>query len=249
MTSPLPPFHTSTPKDSGARPKIHFQGARSHALDDSLYPDFVALEKEPDSMNEKEMDREFQELTACYERVKNEYEKRKSVHRNKSAKLGDHAFVDNGARIDQKVTFEDSAQGSPVGLGASSHSRETDTDALQRQIKELERQELELFIALHRSQLDAYKSVADTSSQIGTTQTARTTPTQLGTLHSLPSERSNRFTSVDTSRVNRSDHSQPVRKEKEPDKFDGRSVEWKYFIVHFEQVSSWNKWSYHVQGQ
>ena len=33
------------------------------------------------------------------------------------------------------------------------------------------------------------------------------------------------------------------RKEKEPDKFDGRNVEWRDYIVHFEQVSAWNTWS------
>lgn len=32
------------------------------------------------------------------------------------------------------------------------------------------------------------------------------------------------------------------RREKESDKFDGRSVEWKDFIVQFEHVSSWNRW-------
>ena len=41
----------------------------------------------------------------------------------------------------------------------------------------------------------------------------------------------------------------PVRREKEPDKFDGRTVEWKDFLVHFEQVSDWNRWSYHEKAQ
>ncbi|MEW8548365.1 MAG: hypothetical protein AB2693_33100 [Candidatus Thiodiazotropha sp.] len=33
------------------------------------------------------------------------------------------------------------------------------------------------------------------------------------------------------------------RKHKEPDKFDGKSVEWRDYIVHFDQVSSWNGWN------
>lgn len=32
------------------------------------------------------------------------------------------------------------------------------------------------------------------------------------------------------------------RKEKEPDKFDGKGVEWNSFLAHFEQVASWNRW-------
>lgn len=39
------------------------------------------------------------------------------------------------------------------------------------------------------------------------------------------------------------------RREKEPDKFDGRSVEWKDFIVQFEHVSLWNRWSVHEKAQ
>ena len=32
------------------------------------------------------------------------------------------------------------------------------------------------------------------------------------------------------------------RKEKEPDKFDGKNVEWRDYIVHFEKVAMWNNW-------
>lgn len=182
-------------------------------------------------------------MTACYERVKNEYEKRKSASQNKSAKLND--TVDIGARVDKKVTFKNTVQGSIESLGVSPLCRETEIGALQRQIKELEKQELEFSIALHRSQLDSYKSVTDTPTHLDTTQIAKTTPSQ----HSFPSERSNRCTSIDTFQVKSSDHRHPVRKEKEPDKFDGRLVEWKDFIVHFEQVSSCNRWTYDEQGQ
>ena len=41
----------------------------------------------------------------------------------------------------------------------------------------------------------------------------------------------------------------PVRREKEPDKFDGDSVEWKDFLVLFEQVSDWNRWSYQEKAK
>ncbi|CAC5392158.1 unnamed protein product [Mytilus coruscus] len=34
-----------------------------------------------------------------------------------------------------------------------------------------------------------------------------------------------------------------VRREKEPEKFDGKSVDWKDYIVHFEQAAKWNNWT------
>lgn len=34
-----------------------------------------------------------------------------------------------------------------------------------------------------------------------------------------------------------------VRRVKEPDKFDGKSIDWHDYIVHFEQTASWNRWS------
>ncbi|CAG2247527.1 unnamed protein product [Mytilus edulis] len=40
-----------------------------------------------------------------------------------------------------------------------------------------------------------------------------------------------------------------TRREKEPEKFDGRSVDWKDFIVHFEQCASWNRWTEHEKAQ
>jgi hypothetical protein len=58
-------------------------------------------------------------------------------------------------------------------------------------------------------------------------QTDRSTPSRY-------TSRSDRFTPVDRSSVSTSHQNFPVRKEKEPDKFDGRTVEWKDFIVHFE---------------
>lgn len=39
-----------------------------------------------------------------------------------------------------------------------------------------------------------------------------------------------------------------VRREKEPDKFDGKSVELQDYLVHFEQVAAWNKWGYSEKG-
>ena len=156
MTSHFPRFHTSTPKDSGARPKTQVSGDRIPALGGCLCSACVALEKEPDSMNKREIDREFQDLTACYERVKNEYEKRMSASQNKSA----NTVVDNGIKIDKKVTFKNTTQVSPVSLGISPHHKETELDALHRQTKELEIQELDFSLALHRSQLEACKTMA-----------------------------------------------------------------------------------------
>lgn len=40
-----------------------------------------------------------------------------------------------------------------------------------------------------------------------------------------------------------------VRREKEPEKFDGKSVTWSDFILQFEDVSDWNKWTYREMGQ
>lgn len=39
------------------------------------------------------------------------------------------------------------------------------------------------------------------------------------------------------------------RKEKEPDKFDGRNVEYRDFIAHFETVALWNKWDQTEKAQ
>ncbi|CAC5403951.1 unnamed protein product [Mytilus coruscus] len=33
------------------------------------------------------------------------------------------------------------------------------------------------------------------------------------------------------------------RKQKEPDSFDGKCSEWVDYIIHFEQVASWNQWN------
>jgi hypothetical protein len=40
-----------------------------------------------------------------------------------------------------------------------------------------------------------------------------------------------------------------LRKQKEMDKFDCKSVAWQDYLVHFEQVSVWNGWSYVEQSQ
>ena len=40
-----------------------------------------------------------------------------------------------------------------------------------------------------------------------------------------------------------------VRREKEPDKFDGRSVDWQDNIVHFEQTAHWNGWDDESKAQ
>ena len=33
------------------------------------------------------------------------------------------------------------------------------------------------------------------------------------------------------------------RKQKEPDTFDGKKIEWPDYIAHFEQVALWNQWT------
>lgn len=73
--------------------------------------------------------------------------------------------------------------------------------------------------------------------QINLAQSERNERAQDGletTLSSFPSDNSNRHR---------------LRKEKEPDKFDGKSVAWQDYLVHFEQVSLWNKWSYEEMSQ
>jgi len=40
-----------------------------------------------------------------------------------------------------------------------------------------------------------------------------------------------------------------VRREKNPDTFDGRSNDWKVYLVHFEQTAAWNKWTEQEKAQ
>ena len=51
---------------------------------------------------------------------------------------------------------------------------------------------------------------------------------------------------IDTE-VNASDKS-PRGKQKEPDKYDGKKVEWQDFQVHFETVAAWNGWTNTEKG-
>ena len=39
-----------------------------------------------------------------------------------------------------------------------------------------------------------------------------------------------------------------MRRENEPDKFDGKSVEMQDYLVLFEQVAAWNNWGYDEKG-
>ncbi|VDI34879.1 Hypothetical predicted protein [Mytilus galloprovincialis] len=34
-----------------------------------------------------------------------------------------------------------------------------------------------------------------------------------------------------------------VRREKEPQSFDGKTIDWQDYLVHFEQVAEWNEWN------
>ncbi|CAG2194353.1 unnamed protein product [Mytilus edulis] len=40
-----------------------------------------------------------------------------------------------------------------------------------------------------------------------------------------------------------------LRREREPDKFDGKSVDWQDYIVHFEQTAQWNDWDDESKAQ
>lgn len=37
--------------------------------------------------------------------------------------------------------------------------------------------------------------------------------------------------------------------EKEPEKFDGRSIDWQDYIISFEQVADWNGWNERERAQ
>lgn len=75
-------------------------------------------------------------------------------------------------------------------------------------------------------------------------QSQQTNITSSGTPYQTPSS-GNSLTSSGASiiPVNTGNSQAIKRKEKEPDKFDGRNIEWRDYIVHFEQVSMWNNWS------
>jgi hypothetical protein len=151
-------------------------------------------------------------------------------------------------------------------------------DALIKRIQELEKSEREISAQLENSLHFATSPTNRSTSVPEIPYVHRATPTQVPPLasrvtsipetpqfnqttstQSMPQTdrstrrrhilRSGRFTPVDGSFVSTSYQNHPVRKEKEPDKFDGRTVEWKDFIVHFEQVSDWNKLSYHEKSQ
>ena len=109
----------------------------------------LPFKNNPDSLDEKEIDRKFPDLTACYERVKNEYD-RKLVGQNKSV----NTVVGNSVKVDKNVAVMNTTLDSPVNLRTPPHIKGTKLDALQRQIMELEIQESELSLALRRSQLN-----------------------------------------------------------------------------------------------
>lgn len=73
--------------------------------------------------------------------------KRKLASQKKCA-YSVHVSVYQGAKVDKTVSFMDSNQSSPVCLGVFSHWRETGLEELQRYIKELEKHELKLSIAI-----------------------------------------------------------------------------------------------------
>jgi hypothetical protein len=81
MTSPLSSFHTSTPKESGAIPKVMSQDVRDFDfLDDSFDDDFVPFDRDHDfsSVSREGVEKEFEELTARFNRCKQELDSRTS---------------------------------------------------------------------------------------------------------------------------------------------------------------------------
>ena len=75
-------------------------------------------------------------------------------------------------------------------------------------------------------------------------QSQQTNITSCGTSYQTQAP-GNKFTlsSASILPVNTGNSQAIKRKEKEPDKFDGRNIEWRDYIVHFEQVSMWNNMS------
>ena len=49
-------------------------------------------------------------------------------------------------------------------------------------------------------------------------------------------------------RFNNPSRGHSVRRQKEPDKFDGLKVEWSDYLKHFQTVAEWNCWSYDEKG-
>ena len=266
-------FHTSTPKESGARPKVMSQGVRNRDLDDSI-DDFVVLDQEHESMSLKDVEKEFEELTVRFNKCKQELDENRAS--GFSGKVQSTAGTGTGMH-DKRVSFDLSTQNARL---LERKEMQLEKDALVKRIQELERSERELSAQIDSSlhfatppsnrsifvpetpHASRATSIRDTpyvgrvTSVPETPQANRPTPTQ-GTPQSDRStprhhfSQPDRLTSVDRSFVTSSLPSHPItgRKEKEPDKFDGRTVEWKDFIVHFEQVSDWNRWSYQEKSQ
>ena len=75
-------------------------------------------------------------------------------------------------------------------------------------------------------------------------QSQQTNITSSGTPYQTPAPGNNLTVSSTSILPVNTGNSQAIkRKEKEPDKFHGRNIEWRDYIVHFEQMSSWNNWS------
>ena len=166
MTSPLSSFHTSTPKESsGARPKIISQNVRDRDLDDS-FEDYVPLDKELDSMCLEDVEKEFQELTAQFNRCKQELDKSRAQ--------------ETGVRVqsteNKRVSFD-----LPTQDASTLENRETELekDALIQRIRELERSERELSAQLDSTLHVVTPTIIRHSLAPETPQINRATPTQV----------------------------------------------------------------------
>ena len=238
FSSKLP---TSTPKES-SRPRVSGEIAEARGGYESTL--FTPLGREMDSMRLENIEKEFEELTAQYNRCRQELDKNrasgsmsdetrlktlcKSTQPSKhvSYSVSNQSLPPSTSNVGAHTCTSTGTQNTPTTVSRSSHSREAEINRLLEALAQLESSNRSTGI-----QFDRGEHLSDRL------QSGHTTPSHSSTqVDMVP-------LSTSSSIPNR------VRKQKEPDKFDGKSVEWKDFLVHFEQVSDWNCWSYEERSQ
>ena len=231
---------TSTPKESSRESRVSNEGARARDYNESAL--FTPLDREMDSMKLEDIEKEFGELTAQYNRCKQELDRNraswgmldetnpKTVH--KSEQPSRHVSFDVGSpSLPSSVSNVGTCTGTNPQYTSTtttriSQSREAELNALLERLTQLESFHGPTCIQSDRGEQSNDRTQSGHHVPLHTSPQADTLPQSAGSLMS-----------------NRG------RKHKEPDKFDGKSVEWKDFLVHFEQVSDWNCWSYEEQSQ
>ena len=173
MTSHLSSFHTSTPKDSGAIPKVMSQDVSSNYfdfLDDSFDDDFVPFDRDQDlsSVSRESIKREFEELTARFNRCKQELDRTSGSNVRVQA-------AEN--KQDRRVTF-DLPVHSASSLDTISRKVQFEKDALIKRIQELEKSERDLSTQLENSLHFATPLTNRSTSVPETPDAHRATPTQ-----------------------------------------------------------------------